>query len=219
MGPNEDTITKAAAEVGGIAMPGSVTSEADVARVFSTIHEKFGRLDILVNNAGIGGPAAPVSEVTREQWDEVMDINLTGAFLCSKEAVKLMQPAKRGRIINISSVAGRIGYALRSPYCASKWGMIGLTRALAVEMGPYNIPVNAILPGAVEGDRIDRVIRDRAAAMGADIDRVRAQYTSQAALGRMVRPTDISNMVLYLCSPAGDNITGQSIDISGGSYL
>lgn len=219
MGPNPETIAKAAAETGGIAMPGSVTNEADVATVFAAIQERFGRLDILVNNAGIGGPASPLSDVTREQWDEVMDINLTGAFLCCKYAVKMMQPVKRGRIINISSVAGRIGYALRSPYCASKWGMIGLTRALAVEMGPYNITVNAILPGAVEGDRIDRVIRDRAAALGADIDEVRDQYTSQAVLKRMVRPSDISDMVLYLSSPAGDNITGQSIDISGGSYL
>ena len=219
MGPNPETIAKAAAEAGGIAMPGSVTSEADVTAVFTAIQQRFGRLDVLVNNAGIGGPAAPLSEVTREQWDEVMDINLTGAFLCAKHAVKMMQPVKRGRIINIASVAGRIGYGLRSPYCASKWGMIGLTRALAVEMGPYNIPVNAILPGAVEGDRIDRVIRDRAAAMGADEARVRQQYESQAALGRMVRPTDISDMVLYLCSPAGDNITGQSIDVSGGSHL
>src|SRR5258708_39977017 len=97
--------------------------------------------------------------------------------------------------------------------------MIGLTRALAVEMGPLNVCVNAILPGAVEGDRIDRVIRDRAAAMGVDEMRIRQQYVGQAVLGRMVGPKDISDMVLYLCSPAGANITGQAIDISAGSYL
>jgi NAD(P)-dependent dehydrogenase (short-subunit alcohol dehydrogenase family) len=219
MGPNRETIRKAAAELGGIAMPGSVTSEEDVAAVFAAIHERFGRLDILVNNAGIGGPAAPVEEVTRAQWDEVIDINLTGAFLCAKEAVKMMKPVKRGRIINISSMAGRIGYGLRSPYGASKWGMIGLSRALAVEMGPHNVCVNAVLPGAVEGDRIDRVIRDRAAAMGVDVAAVHHDYVKAAALGRMVRASDISAMVLHLCGEAGDNITGQAIEISAGSYL
>ena len=219
MGPNAETIGKAAAGLGGIALPGSVASEGDVQSVFAEIGKRFGRLDVLVNNAGIGGPTAPLAEVTLDDWDEVMDINLTGAFLCSREAAKWMAQARQGRIINISSVAGRIGYALRSPYCASKWGMIGLTRSLAVEMGPLNVTVNAILPGAVEGDRIDRVIRDRAATMNVGEDQVRKAYVSQAALGRMVRASDISDMVLYLCSPAGDNITGQSIDISGGSYL
>ena len=219
MGPNRDTITAAAAELGGIAMPGSVTSEEDVAAVFAAIRDRFGRLDILVNNAGIGGPAAPVEAVTRAQWDEVMDINLTGAFLCAKEAVKMMKPVKRGKIINISSMAGRIGYALRSPYGASKWGMIGFSRALAAELGPHNVCVNAILPGAVEGDRIDRVIRDRAAAMGVEESAVRRDYVAAAALKRMVRASDISNMVLHLCGEAGDNITGQAIEISAGSYL
>jgi NAD(P)-dependent dehydrogenase (short-subunit alcohol dehydrogenase family) len=219
MGPNRETITAAAAQLGGIAMPGSVTSEEDVAAVFTAIGERFGRLDILVNNAGIGGPAAPLEQITLAQWNEVMDINLTGAFLCSKYAVNRMKPVKRGRIINISSMAGRIGYGLRSPYCASKWGMIGLSRALAVEMGPHSVCVNAILPGAVEGDRIDRVIRDRAAALGADESAIRHDYVKAAALQRMVRASDISGMVLHLCSPAGDNITGQAIEISAGSYL
>src|SRR5258708_34928465 len=192
MGPNPETVTRAASELAGIDMPGRVSSEGHVESVFAELRSRFGRLDVLVNNAGIGGPAAPTSEITLEQWDEVMDINLTGAFLCAKEAVKMMQPVKSGRIINISSVAGRIGYGLRSPYCASKWGMIGLTRALAVEMGPFNIPVNAILPGAVEADRIDRVIRDRAAAMGVDESRVRQAYVGQAVLGRMVKASDIA---------------------------
>ncbi len=219
MGPNRETIAGAAEEAGGIAMPGSVASEQDVARVFDEIRTRFGRLDILVNNAGIGGPTAPIAEITLEKFQETIDINLTGAWLCAKEAVKMMTPVKRGRIINISSILGRVGLGLRTPYCSSKWGMIGLTRALALEMGPYNITVNAILPGAVEGDRIDRQIRDRAAALGLDEAVVRKNFSSQAALGRMVRASDIGAMVLYLCGPGGDNITGQSIDVSGGTYL
>src|SRR5258708_12966066 len=150
MGPNPETVTRAASELAGIDMPGRVSSEGHVESVFAELRSRFGRLDVLVNNAGIGGPAAPLSEVTLEQWDEVMNINLTGAFLCSKEAVKLMSPAKQGRIVNISSVAGRIGYGLRSPYCASKGGMIGCTPALAVEMGPLNFSLNAILPGPLD---------------------------------------------------------------------
>src|ERR1035438_3893880 len=130
-----------------------------------TIRPRF--TGFIIFTASFAQRNAPVRlmSVTRAQWDEVMDINLTGAFLCAKEAVKMMKPVKRGKIVNISSMAGRIGYALRSPYGASKWGMIGFSRALAAELGTHNICVNAVLPGAVEGDRIDRVIRDRAAAI------------------------------------------------------
>ncbi|SRR5579871_344314 len=209
----------AAAELGAVAMPGSVTSEQDVAGIFAAINERFGRFDILVNNAGIGGPAAPVEQVTAAQWSEVIDINLTGAFLCAREAVKMMKPAQRGRIVNISSMAGRIGYALRSPYGASKWGMIGFSRALAAELGAYNVCVNSVLPGAVEGDRIDRVIRDRAAAMDVPESAVRGDYVKAAVLRRMVRASDISAMVVFLCGEGGANITGQAIEISAGSYL
>ncbi len=224
LGPRPATIDPAVAKLAGgpgeaFGLHCDIRQEAQVQAAFAEFMKRCGRLDILVNNAGIGGVAAPITEITREQWDEVMDINLTGAFLCSKAALKIMGPAKTGKIINISSVAGRIGYSLRSPYAASKWAMIGLTRTLAVEWGSSNIQVNAICPGAVEGERIEQVITNRAKASGQAMEEVRKQYTSQAALNRFVTARDVSDLVLYLASPSGDNISGQALDVSAGAFL
>ena len=224
LGPRPATIDAAVSKLAGgpgeaFALHADIRQEDQVTAAFAEIMRRYGRLDLLVNNAGIGGPAARITEITREQWDEVMDINLTGAFLCSREALKIMGPAKAGKIINISSVAGRIGYSLRSPYASSKWAMIGLTRTLAVEWGSSNIQVNAICPGAVEGERIEQVIGNRASASGLPVEEVRKQYTSQAALNRFVTARDVSDLVLYLASPSGDNISGQALDVSAGSYL
>ena len=192
-----------------------VSSEDEVVAAF----QRLDKLDILVNNAGIAGPSAPIIEISREEFDETLAINLTGAFLCAREAARMMMRAGRGRIINISSIAGVRAYSLRTPYSASKWGMIGLTRSLATELGQYNIQVNAICPGAVEGERMETVIAKRAAASGQSEDVVRAMFAGQAALKRFVRPTDISDMVLFLASAAGENITGQALEVSAGAIL
>jgi NAD(P)-dependent dehydrogenase (short-subunit alcohol dehydrogenase family) len=192
-----------------------VSNEAEVLAAF----KRLDKLEILVNNAGIAGPSAPITEISREGFDETLAINLTGAFLCAREAARLMIPARRGRIINISSLAGVRAYSLRTPYSASKWGMIGLTRSLATELGPHNIQVNAICPGAVEGERMEAVIAKRAAASGQPEDAVRAMFANQAALKRFVRPSDVSDMVLFLASPAGENITGQALEVTAGAIL
>ena len=179
----------------------------------------FGRIDILVNNAGIAGPTAPVTEVTREAWDRTLAVNLTGAFLCAKYALPHLIQQQSGRIINITSIAGLQAYALRSPYCASKWAMIGLTQTLAEEAGRYNITANAIAPGPVRGPRIDSVIRDRAAQMNAPVDEVTRQYVEPTALKRMVEEDDIAAMALFLASDEGRNITGETFNISSGYKL
>src|SRR4030095_10947351 len=169
-GPTEEKIRAVQKEIrdaGGraLAMHTDVADEGSVQRMVSATLDEFGQIDILINNAGVAGPTALVPNVSREEWDQTLGINLTGAFLCAKHALPHMTPRGTGRIINITSIAGLQAYAFRSPYCASKWGMIGLTQTLAEECGRYNITVNAIAPGPVKGPRIERVIRNRAAEM------------------------------------------------------
>jgi NAD(P)-dependent dehydrogenase (short-subunit alcohol dehydrogenase family) len=180
----------------------------------------FGRLDILVNNAGIAGPTAAVAEATCEDWERTLAVNLTGAFLCSKLAIPHLIAQNSGRIINITSVAGRIGYAMRSAYAASKWGLIGLTRSLALELGPHGVTVNAIAPGAVRGERIGNVVRDRAAALGrpaADIER--EFFVEPTALKRMLGPEEIAATALFLASDEAGGITGETLGVTAGFRL
>lgn len=196
-----------------------VSDEQMVKQMVAATLDEFGAIDILVNNSGIAGPTAPVTEVSREDWDQTMAVNLTGAFLCAKHALPHMIEHQSGRIINITSVAGLRAYALRSPYAASKWAMIGLTKTLAEEAGRYNIAVNAIAPGPVRGPRIESVIRNRAAAMGRSFEEVEREYVEPIALKRMVEESDIAAMALFLASEEGGNITGETINISGGYKL
>ncbi|MGH8359551.1 MAG: SDR family oxidoreductase, partial [Pseudomonas sp.] len=148
--------------------PGTVATRADVSdaaqieAVFQVQREQFGGLDVLVNNAGIAGPTGGVEDIRPEDWRRTIDVCLTGQFLCAHFAVPLLKAAGGGSIVNLSSAAGRFGYAFRTPYSAAKFGVIGLTQSLAKELGPANIRVNAILPGIVEGPRMTGVIAARA---------------------------------------------------------
>ena len=195
-----------------------VSDDASVERMVQAALDEFGRIDILVNNAGIAGPTAPIIRVSREDWDRTLAVNLTGAFLCAKYALPHMA-ARGGSIINVTSVAGLHAYALWSPYCASKWAMIGLTRTLAEEAGRYNINVNAIAPGPVRGPRITAVISNRAAEMGRSFEEIERDYVEPTALKRMVEEDDIAAMALFLVSDEGRNITGETIEISAGYRL
>lgn len=203
-----------------LALIADVSDETAVARMVADTVERFGRLDILVNNAGIAGPTAPVSELAADEWARTLTINLTGAFLCAKHAIPRLAAGGGGRIINITSVAGKIGYALRSAYAASKWGMIGLTRSLALEVGPQNITVNAIAPGSTRGQRLTNVIRERAAALGrAPEDVEREFFVGQNALRRLVEPEEIAATAVFLASDEARNITGETISVSAGFRL
>lgn len=202
-----------------VAQIADVADEAQVERWVVNTLEQLGRIDVLVNNAGITGPTASVDRVSRDDWDHTLAINLTGAFLCAKAVLPHMAARGSGKIINISSVAGHIGYALRAPYAVSKWGMLGLTRTLAAEWGSRNIQVNAISPGSVSGERIERVIRQRAANSGVSEDAVRREYTSKAALDRFVPPEHVAAMAVFLASELGDSITGEFLQVAGGFNL
>jgi len=197
----------------------SITDVADepaVERMVASTVAEFGRLDILVNNAGIAGPTASAVEMARDEWDRTLAVNLTGALLCAKHALPHMIARRSGRILNITSVAGRIGYPLRGAYAASKWGMIGLTRTLALEAGAHDITVNAIAPGSTRGERMARVIRTRAAAMGRREDEIEREYLDPTALKRMVEEDDVAVLALFLASDEARNITGETIAVSAG---
>ena len=193
----------------------NVADEADVDALFREAGTRMGGLDVLVNNAGIAGPTGPIEEIDPADWRRCIDIDLTGQFLCTRAAVPLLKAAGGGAIINMSSAAGRLGYAYRTPYAAAKWGVIGLTQSLAKELGPSNISVNAILPGIVEGPRMQGVIRDRAAATGVSYEAMEKTYIDRISLRRMVSPHDVADMVVFLLTPAGRNVSGQSLSVCG----
>ena len=217
----EETASEIRAAGGrALALVTDVADEAAVARMVAATLAEFSRLDVLVNNAGISGPTAPIVQLERADWDRTLAINVTGAYLCSKHAVPHMIARRSGRVINITSIAGLIGYALRSPYAVSKWGMIALTRSLAIEVGEYGITVNAIAPGAVRGERVESVIRNRAAALGRKKEDVEREFfVDPTALKRMIDPEDIASTALYLASDEAGSITGETISVSAGFRL
>jgi NAD(P)-dependent dehydrogenase (short-subunit alcohol dehydrogenase family) len=196
-----------------------VSDESQVEKMVKTALDSFGHIDILVNNAGVTGPTAAITNVTRDAWDEVLAINLTGAFLCARAVVPHMIARGSGKIVNISSIAGKMAYALRSPYAASKWGMLGLSCTLAQELGPYNIQVNAICPGPTAGERMTGVIAGRARETGRSVEEVERMYVEGTALKRMVDPKHVAAAVVFLCSEQSNSITGEAIEVSAGFGL
>lgn len=205
--------------VESLAVVTDVSDETQVDGFFAQVLERFGDIDILVNNAGITGPTAPVQHVRLEDWQEVMRVNLDGAFLCSRAVIPHMIERQSGKIINIASIAGKLAYALRSPYAASKWGMIGLSRTMALELGPFNIQVNAICPGPTDGARMKGVIAGRARELGRPEAEVEQLYVAGTALKRMVDPGHVAATALFLASGEGESITGEAIDVSAGYAL
>jgi len=173
----------------------------------------LGGLDVLVNNAGIGGPTAPVETLAPDDWDAVLRVNLTSMFDTSRLAIPHLRRSSRGAIVNLSSVAGRFGYANRAAYATSKWGVIGFTKSLSIELGPAGIRVNAILPGTVEGPRIDRVLQGRASLTGRTLEEERRLAMLNQSIPEMVDAADVASLAVYLASPAGKAISGQAISI------
>ena len=192
-----------------------VSNDKDVDRLFADVEAHLGGLDVLVNNAGIAGPTGAIEEIDPAEWRRCVDVCLTGQFLCARRAVPLIKAAGGGAIVNMSSSAGRLGYAYRTPYSSAKWAVVGLTQSLAKELGPANIAVNAILPGIVEGPRIDTVIRDRASQLGISFEAMEQQYLERVSMRRKVSPHDVAATVLFLVSDLGRSISGQSIGVCG----
>jgi len=189
---------------------------ADLEAFMDAALGQLGGLDVLVNNAGIAGPTAKVEEVKPEELDATLQIDIASMFHCARRAVPALRAAAGGSIINLSSAAGKFGFPLRSPYSAAKWGVVGFTRTLAMELGRDGIRVNAILPGLVEGPRIRSVLRNKAQAAGVSDNEQTERSLANVSLRCFVTQQDIANMALYLCSPFGATISGQALSVDGG---
>jgi NAD(P)-dependent dehydrogenase (short-subunit alcohol dehydrogenase family) len=201
-----------------MAVSADVTIPIQVEEMVARALAQFGRLDILVNNAGGAGSELPVDELSLESWHDVLDSNLTSAFLCTRSVVPFMKECG-GRIVNVSSVAAKTGLPYRAGYSAAKSGVIGFTRAMALELGPYQINVNCVVPGSVSGERLDRVIRGQAQREGLTPQAIEGRMKQKSPLGRLIPPEDVAAAVLWLVGPDGGNITGEDVNITAGAVM
>ncbi|MEX3015459.1 SDR family oxidoreductase [Gymnodinialimonas hymeniacidonis] len=204
-----------AAEIDGLGMGADVTDEAQMQAFFDAVDGAFGGVDVLCANAGTGGPAAPIEDIDYAAWQACLSSNLDGAFLACRWAARHMKAQGSGRIILTSSTSGLFGVPTRAPYVAAKWGIIGLTKTLAMELGPHGITANAICPGAVDGDRMERVVAMEAHARGVPADEVRTLYAEGTSMRTWVNADDIADSALYLASHAAKKVSGQVLAVDG----
>ncbi|MNP20311.1 Diacetyl reductase [(S)-acetoin forming] [compost metagenome] len=193
-----------------------VCIQRHVDRIMEDAEDILGGLDLLVTNASIAGPTARLENIDPDEWEQTIATNLNSQFLFIRKAIPLLKKSSENpSIIAMASVAGRMGYSLRTAYSTSKWAVIGLMKSLANELGPFGVRVNAILPGAVEGERMEHVLEARAAAYDVSVDEMREQFLQKISLRRLVCVEDVAAVALFLASPAGRNITGQAINVDG----
>ena len=205
--------------------PGVYCEEVDVAdakavqKFTKSAIEQLGGLDCLVNNAGIAGPTSPIEEIQEEDWERCLSVCLSSQYFFTKAAVSTLRKSENSSIVNISSAAGKYGFAFRTPYSTAKWGVIGLTKSLAIELGSDRIRVNAILPGLVSGERQQRVLTAKAEKRGVPFDEIEQEAFSYTSIKSYVTPQDIANQVLYLASDKGKLISGQAISVDGDTRM
>jgi NAD(P)-dependent dehydrogenase (short-subunit alcohol dehydrogenase family) len=195
-----------------------VTDEASVRTAFAAVRERFGRIDILVNNAG-QAKSAPLVKTDVALWQEMLAVNLTGTFLCTREVIADMTKRGSGRIVNVASTAGLHGYAYVPAYCAAKHGVIGLTRAAALEAAKSGVTVNAVCPGYTETEIVQEAVANIVAKTGKSEAEARAALVARNPQGRMIQPDEVADAVLWLCLPGSGSITGQAIAIAGGEVM
>ena len=191
------------------------SDEDDVSNFFSQVNRKTKKVDALINNVGVAGPTGTIEKLSSEDWEKTLKINVISHFYFAKLAIPMLKKNKGGSIINISSGAGIMGFPLRSPYAASKWAVIGLTKTLAMELGKFKIRVNAICPGTIKGDRMIRVIRDKAKFLKVSKKKIEKDFISMASMNCWINEEDIGKMCSYLISTDGEKISGQAIPIDG----
>jgi len=212
---NADAISKFLKKnPGASATRADISNVAQVEEVFDDLVDRYGRLDVLVNNAGIIGPMAHVEDIDPNDWDQTIAVNLNGHFYCTLKAIPLLK-ASRGSIISIASCVAFTGCPGRAPYTASKWAILGFIKTLAMELGPDGVRVNAICPGSVDGERIQKVIEKDAKARGQSVDTIRDIYLRQSSLRTFISAEDVANLVLVLASDLGCKISGQAIGLDG----
>jgi NAD(P)-dependent dehydrogenase (short-subunit alcohol dehydrogenase family) len=195
-----------------------VAEPTEVAAMFAQLHQEFsGELDFLVNNAGVSGPAGPIETLDIDAWKATFDVNLHATFYVSKHAIPFLKK-QGGAIMNMSSTAGLFGYPMRSPYASAKWAIVGLTKTMAMELGPFNIRVNCMCPGSVNGERMDRVISSIAEATGETLHKVRQDNVKSTSMKTFVDAEDIANMIVFSFSDLGAKVSGQSLTVDGDTH-
>ena len=207
-----------AKEIGSaaFAVEHDVRSADSAKALVATTQERFGRIDVLVNNAGVGPNPAPIQDLTEEEFDRVLDINLRGVFLTTRAVVPSMIEQGAGRIINVSSIVGQSGFAMVLHYVASKFAVIGVTQSLAHELAPYGITANVVCPGIVETDLHSRVVEQFAGIQGTTIEEGWEWFRQRIPLHRFQTPRDLGEMVAFLASDRARNITGATFNVDGG---
>ena len=201
------------------AFPCDVAQRAQVAQWFESAMAEMGGLDCLINNAGIAGPTGKVDEIDPEDWDRCIAIDLTGQFNCARMAAPLLRRSSNPSMVNVSSLAGRLGFALRTPYAAAKWGVIGLTKSLAIELGGDKVRVNALLPGVVAGERQQRVLSAKAHAMNATFEEIERRAFAGTSLKDYVTAEQLADYVTFLASPRAATISGQALSVCGDTNM
>jgi len=212
---NFERVEEAASSLDAHAVSVDVSSEASVEAAIDAARSRFGGIDILINNAGIT-PSAPLHKTSLAMWNEVLAINLTGAFLCTRAALPDMIERKWGRVVNVASIAGLIGDMYISAYCASKHGMIGMTRALAKEVARHGVTANAVCPGYVETDIVTRAAENIAAKTKLNEEEARASLYAGNPQGRLIQPEEVASLIGWLCSDGAAATNGAALPISGG---
>lgn len=202
-----------------LAIKTDVADESQVKAMVKKVFDEFGSIDILVNNASIMGPTKMVIEIAAEEWQEVLNVNLLGTVFCSREALRVMMKQKHGNIINVTSVAGKTGRALRTPYAAAKAAVMNFTHSLAMEFAPYNIRINSVCPGTVEGERIYRVFTEKAKKLGISYEEAAQQRIKETPMGRLIQPEEVAALAVFLASEDASGMTGQVINVSGGREM
>jgi NAD(P)-dependent dehydrogenase (short-subunit alcohol dehydrogenase family) len=192
-----------------------VSDEAAVDLFIAGAVDAMGGVDVLVNNAGIAGPGGRTDTLELAAWNRTFDVNVAGAFLTSRRVIPHLVAQRSGSIVNMSSTAGLMGFPNRAPYAAAKWAIIGLTKTMAMELGEFGIRVNAVCPGSVDNERMDRVVQLEADASGRSADEIRQGFTNAVSLQTFVDPADIAAMIRFVCSPAGAKISGQALPVDG----
>lgn len=208
-----DEVTRKFPEI--VATQVDLSEEKAIDRWFDAATKDLGGLDVLVNNAGTKGPTGNIEELKLDDWRECLSVCLDSHFLCARRAAPIMKQYRAGSIVNISSTAGLYGYGLRTPYAAAKWAVIGLTKSLAIELGPYDVRANAICPGSVDGARMERVMKAEAESRNISFDLVYKEYVQSQSIKRLVKAEEIADMCLFLASPAAKMVTGQAIAVDG----
>jgi len=203
----------------GVVALADIRVSEEVEAMAARVLDELGRVDVLVCNSGVAGPTAPLWEISLQDWEDTLRVNVTGTFLCCKAFLPPMIERRSGSIVVIGSITGKRPLQGRTPYTTSKLGLVGLVRTLACEAGPYGVRVNLISPGFVAGPRIERVIEAQAEALAITSDEVRERMVSPAPLGRLTPPEDVAACAVFLASPAAASITGEDLNVSGGLVM